>query len=155
MFHLCLFCLKLLLILNFTNAVLSKTTFRSIFESYDGVLLLLCAKEIQRLDTIDLKIYSLERNPRLWLDSWQSLETFAKIISVTYIYVLILYWFCNSLGWTKKDPSPSISPPFHPLSMEENWRRQVESLPKHDQINFKLNTLTTVWGEPWTQTMIS
>ncbi len=25
----------------------------------------------------------LERNPRLWLDSWQSLETFTKIISVT------------------------------------------------------------------------
>ncbi len=43
-------------------------------------------KEIHRLCPImDLKIYSLERNPRLWLDSWQSLETFAKIIPVTSI----------------------------------------------------------------------
>jgi hypothetical protein len=31
-----MFCLKLLLILNFTTAVLSKTTFRSIFVSYSG-----------------------------------------------------------------------------------------------------------------------
>jgi hypothetical protein len=31
---------------------------------------------------MDLKIYSLERNPRLWLDSWQSFKTFAIIISV-------------------------------------------------------------------------
>ncbi len=37
---------------------------------------------------MDLKIYSLERNPRLWLNSWQSLETFC----VTYISPLkILY----------------------------------------------------------------
>ncbi len=43
----------------------------------------LCTKEIHRLGPMDLKIYSLERNPRLWLNSWQSLETFAKIISVT------------------------------------------------------------------------
>ena len=40
-----------------------------------------------RLGHIDLKIYSLERNPRLWLNSWQSLQTFAKIISVTSISV--------------------------------------------------------------------
>ncbi len=33
-----------------------------------------------------IKIYSLERNPWLCLDSWQSLETFAKIISVTSIW---------------------------------------------------------------------
>ncbi len=57
-------------------------TFRSIFVSQDGVL---CAKEIHRLGPIDLKIYSLERNQRLWLDSLQSLRTFAKIISVTSI----------------------------------------------------------------------
>ncbi len=58
-----------------------------------------------------------------------------------------LYWFCNSLGWTKKDP-PSPLPftlPFYPPDKEENWGRQVERLPKHDQINFKLNTLTTEW----------
>jgi hypothetical protein len=36
-----------------------------------------------RISNLDLKIYSLERNTRLWIDSWQSLETFAKIISVT------------------------------------------------------------------------
>ncbi len=32
---------------------------------------------------MNLKIYSLERNPQLWLDRWQSRESFAKIISVT------------------------------------------------------------------------
>jgi hypothetical protein len=57
-----MFCTKLLLILTFTNAVLSKMTFRSIFVSYDGDL---CAKEIHRLGPMDLKIFSLERNPRL------------------------------------------------------------------------------------------
>ncbi len=41
--------------------------------------------EIHRLGPMDSKIYSLERNPPLWLNSWQSLETFAKIISVTSI----------------------------------------------------------------------
>ncbi len=49
-------------------------TFRSILVSYDSVL---CAKEIRRLGPIDLKIYNLERNQRLRLDSWQSLETFS------------------------------------------------------------------------------
>jgi hypothetical protein len=39
-------------------------------------------REIHRLSTMDLKIYCLQRNPRLWLDSWQSLKSFAKIISV-------------------------------------------------------------------------
>ncbi len=42
-------------------------------------------KETHRLGPMDLKIHSLERNPRLWLDSWQSLKTFAKIISVASI----------------------------------------------------------------------
>jgi len=52
------------------------------FVSKDGVL---CTKEIHRLGPMDLNIYSLERKTRLWLDtdSWQSLENFAKIISVT------------------------------------------------------------------------
>ncbi len=54
-------CLKVLLILNFTNAVLSKTTFGSIFVSQNGVL---CAKGILRLGPMDLKIHSLERNPK-------------------------------------------------------------------------------------------
>jgi hypothetical protein len=54
-----MFCLKFLLILNYTNTVLSKMTFRNIFLSKDGVLK---AKEIRRL--------GLEKNPRLWLDSW-------------------------------------------------------------------------------------
>ncbi len=44
-------------------------------------------KEIHMLGPMDLKIDSLERNPRLWLDSWQDLETFAKIVSVTSISV--------------------------------------------------------------------
>ncbi len=52
-----MFCLKLLLILNLTNAVLLK---KSIFESYDGVL---CAKEIHRLGPMDLKIYNLAKKP--------------------------------------------------------------------------------------------
>ncbi len=37
---------------------------------------------------MDLKIVSLERNPWLWLNNWKSLETFAKIISVTSISVI-------------------------------------------------------------------
>ncbi len=78
---------KVITILNFTNAVLSKMTFRSIFESFDDVL---CGKEIHRLGPMDLKIYSLDRNTRLRLDSWQSLETFTKIISVTSILSFLL-----------------------------------------------------------------
>jgi hypothetical protein len=60
-----MFCFKLLLILNFTNAVLSKKTFRSIFASMDGVV---SAKKIHRLGLMDFKIYSLEGNPRQCLD---------------------------------------------------------------------------------------
>ncbi len=60
-----MFCLKLLQILNFTNAVLSKTTFRSIFVSKDVVF---GAKEIHRLGTMDLKIYTLERNLQKTVD---------------------------------------------------------------------------------------
>ncbi len=45
----------------------------------------------QRLDPMNLKMCSLGRHPRLWLDSWQSLETFAKIISVTSISILYSY----------------------------------------------------------------
>jgi hypothetical protein len=56
-----MFFYKLLLILNFTKAVSSKTIFRSIFV-YDGVL---CAKEIHMLGPMDIKIYSLERKPQL------------------------------------------------------------------------------------------
>jgi hypothetical protein len=52
------FCSKLLLFLNLTNAVLSKPTFGSIFVSKNGVL---CAKEIHRLGTLDLKIYYLSK----------------------------------------------------------------------------------------------
>jgi hypothetical protein len=44
------------------NAVLSKTTIRSIFVSYDGVL---CDTEIHRLGPMDLKIYTLAKNRRL------------------------------------------------------------------------------------------
>jgi hypothetical protein len=56
--------LKLLIILNFKNPVLSNTIFRafliftSIFVPHDGVLI---ATEIHRLGPVDLKIYSLER----------------------------------------------------------------------------------------------
>ncbi len=46
---------------------------------------------------MDLKIYSLERNPRLWLDSWKSLETFAKIISVTSISARLEDTFSSAL----------------------------------------------------------
>jgi hypothetical protein len=34
---------------------------------------------------MDLNIYNLDRNPRLWLNRWQNLKTFAEIISVTSI----------------------------------------------------------------------
>ncbi len=54
--------------LKFTNAVLSKMTCRNIYVSWDGAL---CAKEMHRLGPMGLKIYSLERNPWLWLNSWQ------------------------------------------------------------------------------------
>ncbi len=98
-----MFGLKLLLILNFTTAVSSNTPFRAIFQEYKKTYWKeprvkygqkskgkqtptpLSSKEIHRLGPMNLKIYSLERNPRLWLGSWQSLETFAKIISVTSI----------------------------------------------------------------------
>jgi hypothetical protein len=66
-----MFCLKLSLILNFKNAVLSKTTFRSIFESFDGVLRV---KEIYRLGSMDSKIYTLANNAWLWLGNWQNLH---------------------------------------------------------------------------------
>jgi hypothetical protein len=52
-----MFCIKLLIILNLTNTVLSKTTFESIFVSYDVVLF---AKEIYRLGPMDLKIYIMQ-----------------------------------------------------------------------------------------------
>ncbi len=42
-------------------------------------------KEIHRLGPKDSKIYNLAKNQQLWLDSWQNLEIFAKIISVTSI----------------------------------------------------------------------
>jgi hypothetical protein len=74
-----MFLCKVITNLKFPKDVLSKTTFRSIFVSQDDFL---CTKEIHRLRPMDLKIYSLERNPQLWLDSLQSLETFANIISV-------------------------------------------------------------------------
>ncbi len=56
-----MFCLRLLLILNLTNTVLSKTSFGSIFVSLDGVL---CAKEIHRLGPMDFKIHTLPKNLR-------------------------------------------------------------------------------------------
>jgi hypothetical protein len=48
-----MFCLNLLLNLNFTNIVLLKTTLSSIFVSQDGVL---CAKEIHSLGPMDLNL---------------------------------------------------------------------------------------------------
>ncbi len=39
---------------------------------------------------MDLKIYSIERNPQVSLDSWQSLKTFAKIISDFHLKLTIL-----------------------------------------------------------------
>ncbi len=62
---------KVITILNFTNAVYHPPPPQK--------------KEIYRLGPMDFKIYTLERNPRQWLDSWQSHETFAKIICVTSI----------------------------------------------------------------------
>ncbi len=42
-------------------------------------------KKKSRLSPMDLKTYCLERNSRLWLDSWQRLEISTKIIFVTSI----------------------------------------------------------------------
>ncbi len=85
--------------------LLSKTTFKSIFVSKDGVFL--CAKEIHRLGPMDLKIYSPDRNPQLWLDSWQSLETFAKITSVTSISGITFLYQGAKQTW-RIDPSGRI-----------------------------------------------
>ncbi len=54
-------------------------------------------QEIHSLGPMDLKICSLERNPQQWIDSWQSLETFAKIISVTSISAR--HWVSTKLIW--------------------------------------------------------
>jgi hypothetical protein len=67
-------------ILNFPNAVLSNTTFRSIFVSLDGVF---CAEEIQRLGPMDFKSYSLERNPCCDSTVEKVSRISPKIISVT------------------------------------------------------------------------
>ncbi len=56
------------------------------------IVCVLWTKEIHRLGPMDFKIYSFKRTPRLWLDSWQTLETFAKISSVTSISVLFQSW---------------------------------------------------------------
>ncbi len=84
------------------NVALSKTSFQSIFwlqiVSYSQphppppmavfttrqeVFLTRGRKENHRLDPMDLKIYTLAKNPRLWLDSWQNLWIFAIIMPVT------------------------------------------------------------------------
>ncbi len=74
-----MFCLKLLLILNFTNAVLSKTTFRNIL--YHGWCLVRQRNRLAR--PYGLKNLLPRKKPTtLWVDNWQSLETSTKIISV-------------------------------------------------------------------------
>ncbi len=45
----------------------------------------MCAKEINRLGPMDLKVYSLKRNSQLELDSRQSLHNITKIFFVTSI----------------------------------------------------------------------
>jgi hypothetical protein len=70
-------------------------------------------KEIHRLSPMDLKIYSLQRNPRLWLDSWQSLESFAKIISVTSTPIVFLrrirHLGCILYGLFSMEPGTTMS----------------------------------------------
>ncbi len=72
------------------------------------------------------QIYRLESNPRLWLDSWQSLEIFAKIIFVTSISVLFKSWM-----------NPWSLPPWY-LGTEWNFflnpRQQVWGLKTRDQL---------------------
>ncbi len=59
----CLCCInvlfKVISNLKFYKRCLAKMTFRSILVSEDDVL---CAKEIHRLDPMDLKIYSRQKN---------------------------------------------------------------------------------------------
>ncbi len=83
-----------------------------------------------------LKIYSLERNPRLWLDSWQCLETFTKIISSNTVGI------CLKRQWLKI------------LFLSEKWGRQaaanvVKSRWKgRDKFRAQLNmneALNTIW----------
>jgi hypothetical protein len=63
-------------------------------------------KQIPSLGLMDLKIYSLERNPRLWLDSWQSLKTFVKIMSWTSIsgqdISAVYFWWQKVFFYTLK-----------------------------------------------------
>ncbi len=55
-------------------------------------------KESHTLGAMDLKIYSLERNPRLWPDSRNSLETFSKIIVSLWLpYQLTQSYMSSSL----------------------------------------------------------
>ncbi len=68
---------------------------------------------------MDLKIYSLERNPRLWLDSWQSLETLAKIISVTSISDLNS--FLDDIGVVLVEQLPHCDP----LRLEHCCRSRI------------------------------
>jgi hypothetical protein len=77
-----MFCLKLLLILNLLNAVLSKATFENMFVSSDGVL---CIKEIHRLGPMDLKIYTLAKKTVTVTRQLTNLWIVAKIISATSI----------------------------------------------------------------------
>ncbi len=81
-----------------TNLKFYKKQFyqRHLQKHFCFIIWCLVSKEIHRLGPMDLKIYKLERNPRLRLDSWRSLETFAKIISVTSISGLPLGW---PRGW--------------------------------------------------------
>jgi hypothetical protein len=58
-------------------------------------------------------------SPRLWLDSWQSLETFAKIISLTFISILFLFILLH-MYTVCASTSILFSPPF-PYSLNSSF----------------------------------
>jgi hypothetical protein len=102
---------------------------------------------------MDLKIYSLERKPTTVTRQLTKSRDFCQnyLCDLHLCSLFASFSFCIDFATVSVEQRktlhlPSLSPSLPPLEMEENWRRQVESLPKHDQINFKLKTLTTEWG---------
>ncbi len=85
-----MFCLKLLVItkLKFYKQCFMEDHLTSIF--YYRMVSCAPKKPLAMPYCLVWKIYSLERNPRLWLDNWLSLKTFSKIISVTSVSVFVI-----------------------------------------------------------------
>ena len=80
-----MFCLKLLQIIHFKRCAI-KDDLQKHYCFIGNDRMMSCAQK-KTLGPVDLKIYRLERNPRLWLDSWQSLETCQNYIWDFHIWI--------------------------------------------------------------------